>query len=278
MSLTKTPAPAVLAKPEGLSQKQEAFAQAYVRLGSVVDAYVEAYATRSTTNRNSLRSTAYNTLKHPAVARRVAALQAAAAAGSITSTAELVDALAEMAEADLNELCTLTVGACRHCWGKGGARHWRDVDEYTLALARAIDRHEPLPDEHGGYGYRNDREPNADCNECHGCGVPRVRFTNTADVSRGARRLLKGIELHADGTPKRLHFHDQLAIRTELHRLLGMHVDRAINLNVNANVPDLRHMSREEQLDLLESIKPTPPAPTATPAPVVLDVTPEPAP
>ena len=45
----------------------------------------------------------------------------------------------------------------------------------------------------------------------------------------GARRLLRGIELFPDGSVKRLLLHDQTALRIELHKLRGLHVDRSVS-------------------------------------------------
>jgi hypothetical protein len=85
-----------------------------------------------------------------------------------------------------------------------------------------------------------------------------VKFNNSQDVSDGARRLLRGVETYPDGTLKRIHLHDQLAMRTELHKLRGLAIDRSLNVNVNANVPAFENMSRDEQLAFLASLKPSP--------------------
>jgi hypothetical protein len=129
-----------------------------------------------------------------------------------------------MATADVNELVRLDVGSCEQCWGEDADRS---------------------------------RDPNPDCAGCHGAGKPRVKFASTADVSPGARRLLRGVELFPDGKIKRLLFHDQTALRIELHRLRGLHIERSINVNATVNVPALDKMSREEQLAFLESLRPT---------------------
>src|SRR5690606_21430319 len=134
------------------------------------------------------------------------------------------------------------------------------------------DRGEPIPSNAGGYGFTLDREPHGECSQCHGAGDARVHFSSTAAASRGARRLLRGVELYPDGRLKRLHLHDQTALRVELHKLRGMVIDRSVVAHVA--VPDLKDMSRDDMLDMLESIRPTRPV---SPEPVTIDVTPEPA-
>jgi hypothetical protein len=84
-----------------------------------------------------------------------------------------------------------------------------------------------------------------------------VKFTSTADASPGARRLLRGIELFPDGRVKRLLLHDQVALRIELHRLRGLHVDRSISLNLNADLKPLkRDMTVEEALAIMQELAP----------------------
>lgn len=249
-----------LVKPDGLSQKQENFARHYVAHGSVVEAYVHAYDVAVTTNRNSLRSTAYNVLNNPKVRARVAALQAATNAQAVMSTAELIADLEAMATADVSEVIALTVGACRHCWGEGHRYMWRDELEYARACDEAMAAAKPLPDMAGGFGYRSDRDPHDQCSQCDGAGLHRVRFTSTDQLSPAARKLLKSVELFPDGSLKRLHLHDQLAVRMELHRVKGMHVDRSISVNAHVTVPPLKEMTAEQALDFLESLKPTRPA------------------
>jgi hypothetical protein len=101
-------------------------------------------------------------------------------------------------------------------------------------------------------------EPNPACGQCDGSGVPRVRFSSTADASPGARRLLRGVELFPDGSVKRVLLHDQAALRMELHKLRGMHVDRSLSVNLSAELKPLRKgLTVEEALAIMESVAPT---------------------
>jgi phage terminase small subunit len=258
-SLTAT----ALTKPEGLTHKQEAFAQHLAVYGQPVEAYLATYAVKKTRNRNALRASAFNIANHPKVRARVAVLQAASAERAVTTNAELMAALEELVDVDPAEIVAVVVSPCRFCHGINHEYQWATPDEHALACAKSIHRGEPAPNDVGGFGFTLDREPHGECPQCHGAGDARVHFSNTAAASRGARRLVRGVELFPDGRLKRLHLHDQAALRVELHKLRGMVVDRSLNVNVNTSAPDLRNMSREEQLDLLESIKPTRTAPVA---------------
>lgn len=252
------PAPAV---PD-LTVKQDAFARHYVEFGSVADAYRSAYDVAPTTTSQTARTNGHRVLNHPKVQARVRALRAELAATSLMSTNELIADLESMATADVNELMCVTVVGCRWCWGEGHGYQWRNEAELQAAVEHhiaslATPKPEPMPDARGLFGYRPDRDPNPECPRCDGVGVNVVRLTNTADVSPGARKLYRGVELYPDGTVKKILLNDPLAARMELHRVRGMHVDRSINLNANVTVPPLASMSQADVLDFLESIRPT---------------------
>jgi hypothetical protein len=251
----------------------ERFAQHLAAHGLPVEAYLHAYDVVRTTNRNALRASAFNIANHPKVRARVAALQAASAERTITTNAELMAALEEVVDTDATEIFGLAVNACRHCHGAHGAYQFRDGDEWALAAAAAIDRGERVPDAAGGFGYRTDAPVNPDCVHCHGLGEQRLHITPTAELSRGARRLIKGFELFPDGRVKRLHLHDQTQLRIELHKLRGMVIDRTASVVAHVNVPSLADIASDpvKALEFLESLRPT------KPAPVTVDAAAEPA-
>jgi Terminase small subunit len=241
-----------------LTSQQEAFAMHYAAFGDPAGAYLHAYHV-TTTRRASVQSMGYKTLRHPKVAARIRALRNAAAANDeATSAARLIADLEAIAYADSDEIMRLAVVNCRWCWGTGHAYQFRDDRELADACGKALAEHRPLPDMAGGVGFRGDREPYADCPRCDGHGVAVPRFSDTSDASPAARALIKGLELHADGSVKRVVLHDQMAIRTELHRLKGMHVDRSVSLNVNANVPALKSMTADEAAAFLDRLLPQP--------------------
>jgi phage terminase small subunit len=240
-----------------LTPRQEAFALAYATTGIAIESYLTAYNAEGS-SRATLRVNAHRLLHSPRVASRIRELQDAAGARALRSTQALVADLEEAVDADPNELLTVWVGSCRYCHGEGHRYQWVDAAEYCNALDAAERAHAVVPDFEGGVGYDFHREPAPDCPSCSGVGINKVRLHTSGEVSPGARRLLRGVELHPDGSLKRLHLHDQMAMRTELHKLRGLHVDRSLNVNVNANVPAFENMSRDEQLAFLQSLKPVP--------------------
>jgi hypothetical protein len=247
--------PRALAKPTGITARQENFARLYAETGVALEAYTTAYDCAGS-SRATARVNAFRLLRNPRVASRVRELQEAAAARSLRSTASLIHDLEAMVDCDPNELVRLDVGPCRQCHGHDGNYQWRDLAEYCAAMTKALDEGAAMPSDAGGYGYRMDAEVNHACNECGGAGIPRVVFNGTADVSPGARKLLRGIELFPDGTVKRVLLHDQTQLRIELHRLRGLHIERSVSVNATVNVPALKDMSQDQVLDFLDSLKP----------------------
>jgi phage terminase small subunit len=246
-----TTLPAIVERPADLTTRQENFARLYAETGVALEAYTVAYDCEGS-SRATARVNAFRLLRKPKVAARVRAFQEAAAERSLRSTAALIHDLEAMVESDPNELVRLDVGPCRHCHGVGGLYQWKDLAEYCEAVTQALDADATTPSDAGGYGYRMDAEPNPACNECGGSGKPRVVFNSTADVSPGARKLLRGIELFPDGSVKRVLLHDQMAARVELHKLRGLHIDRSEsrNLTVHTTLPATREVSTDELLAL----------------------------
>jgi phage terminase small subunit len=220
--------------------RQEQFAVLIAEGHTAAEAYRRAYDIDSEDMKpGTIRRNAFNLRHTQAVADRVRHLQAQSAIRSVMSTSELMADLEAMATADLSELIRVENFNCRFCWGRGHAHQWIDAAE----LARALDEYgrnkgaTPLPSAAGGFGFVPTGTANPDCPRCTGSGVQRVTLGNTADASPGARRLFKGCELFPDGSVKRILLHDQLEIRRELHKLRGLHVERAVSLSLHGEIP-----------------------------------------
>jgi hypothetical protein len=114
-------------------------------------------------------------------------------------------------------------------------------------MGRGLRGEAPMPDTDA---------PRDDCPGCVGAGRSVGHLTNTAELSLPARRLFKGLEFFDNGMVKRVLIHDQAALRIELHKLKGMHVDRSVNLTLNADLQPLKAgMSVEEALALMDSVE-----------------------
>jgi len=235
-----TSLPAAQAKPPSLTASQERFAVHYAAFGDPVAAYQHAY-NPTTTRRASLQQLAYRVRNHPAVAQRVVTLRNAAAANDATMSAHrLIRDLEDMVNVDTNDLMQLRVVPCPSCWPD---------DALAAAVGRAIAAQTQMPDSNA---------PRDDCPTCAGAGRPVGQLFNTADLPLPARRLFKGIQFYPDGGVKQVLLHDTAALRVELHKLKGMHIDRSVSLNLNADLKPLkRGLTVEEALQIMESIAPT---------------------
>lgn len=266
---TETSLPARRVEPVALTPRQENFAVLVASGIPYVEAYESSYNAAGLA-RGSLRANAHRAVHHPRVAARIRELQDAVGARALRDTQALVRDLEAAVDADASELVQLLNGSCRRCWGDGGKAQWASVDEFVEACDEAA-RHndalppgapahlrKPVPDEGGGFAYTFHRDPNPECVGCSGTGVNRIKFNSTADASPGARRLIRGFETWPNGDIKRLHLADQTALRIELHRLRGLHVDRSLNVNLNASVPTPKDLTHEQALDYLDRLKPLP--------------------
>lgn len=227
--------------PAILTNRQESLALHYSVWGDPVGAYCHAY-NPTTTRRASLQTLAYRALRHPKVAARITALRNANAADATMTRDALIRDLEAMVDVDVNELVQLRIVPCAECWPDRAV---------AVAMGRAVGGWAPMPDLEG---------PRHDCPVCAGSGRPVGHLFNTADLPLPARRLFKGLEFYESGVVKKVLLHDQAALRVELHRLKGMHVDRSVSVNVNADLKPLkRGMSVEEAIALMETIAPTVP-------------------
>jgi phage terminase small subunit len=243
--------PATVLPGRALTPRQSTFADLYAATGAIVDSYKAAYGCEGS-SLATVRVNASRLLSHPKVAARIRELQEAAGALTLRSTQDLVADLEAVAYADIGELMAVWNGCCRRCWGTGGAYQWASGDAYALAAEAAVAKGEPVPGCEGGFGFDAGREPNPDCEHCNGLGVARVRYNSTALASPAARRLVRGIETWPDGTLKRLHVADQTAMRAELHKLRGLHVDRSLSLNLHATIPAPKDITTEQALAAAE--------------------------
>ena len=223
-----------------LTAAQEKFAVHYAAFGDPSAAYHHAYNV-TTTRRASVQQQAYRLMRHPGIVNRITALRNAAAAGDVMATRErLIADMEAMVDVDVASMVTLCVVPCAECWTDSAIAD---------AMGRGLRGEAPMPELD---------DPNPACVPCAGAGRNVGHLTPTAELSLPARRLFKGLEFYDSGAVKRVLLHDQAALRIELHKLKGMHVDRSINLTLNADLKPLKAgMTVEEALALMDSVEVT---------------------
>lgn len=221
----------------GLTAAQEAFALEYVRTRNQRAAYRAAYAITSM-NQVTLGKRAQEVFNCPEVKARIQELIDAAAGEATVTITEILAWLKEIAMADPREIVAVQRGACRYCNGLEHRYHWR-LREYEEEMARidALMEHEaqmaalsgkapkdhPLPDPGGGLDYDATAEPHPNCPECHGVGLTLIIPQDTALLSRGAQRLIRGVKMTPNG-PEIL-LHDQVRVMELVGKIAGAFKD-----------------------------------------------------
>lgn len=237
-----------------LTDKQEKFALALGMEGkSQIEAYRLAYHTGKMAEK-TIYTTACKLAKQPKIAARIAELRQEkrddAAAATSFDVVKLLETYIAIAFVDPNELIATRVGACRHCWGVGGAYQWKER-EYMQAVADwecACDRRKPgepeppMPDPSGGFGYRFTAAPNPDCDGCEGEGIHRVVPMDTTKLSPGAKLLYRGVQQTKDGI--KVLFRDQDKALDQVGRILGAYDDK-LRLDLQGKMTSLKLMTSD---------------------------------
>lgn len=149
-------------------------------------------------------------LRDAYVQARLAELDEADLAALDVKATDVTRRLKNIAFADIANITTLHAGACRYCWGIQHHYQWRTPREFSEAVEQhmlkgeAYQANHPAPDNEGGYGYRATMDPNPDCPECDGLGIPQVRFKNTRDMTASERAVFAGVEQTQHGIKYRL--------------------------------------------------------------------------
>jgi len=224
--------------PKVMTEKQERFAHLVGAEGySLSAAYREAYQPKTDSD-NSVAVSASRLAQNPNVALRIDTLRnikRTAVEGPFRfSVDELAKRYLAIAMADPNELIGVKVGACRHCWGRDGAFHWKE-HEYLDAVVRweAGGMKGPAPDPTGGLDYRFTAPPNPECIKCEGEGLERVVPRDTTKLSPGALALYRGVQQTKEG-PKILFANQDKALE-QIGRILGAFDDK-LRIDLEAKV------------------------------------------
>ncbi len=198
-----------------LTPKQRRFVNEYCVDENATQAYIRAgYA------QEGAGQAAHKLLKIAEIAGAIAErMEEVAVAASITPE-WVVAQWAQIARADPNALVQVRRVGCRHCHGFGHQYQWTEA-EYTSAVDKAVDAGKPAPDGMGGFGFKPNATPHADCTECGGLGIEDVHIADTRKVKSplyvGAERTRNGIKIT---------MRDKDAAVSNLARYLGMLVSK----------------------------------------------------
>lgn len=209
----------------GLTSKQELFAQLWASCGNQAAAYRKAFNVRPDTAPGTVWASASTMAAKPAVRARYDAYREKALEGTITSIREMLQHDYDLATADPNDLVQTLTHNCRHCHGDDFKYQWKDDNEYIAACDVAIEaKVKTLPSDEGGYGFNPLAEPNPACPHCYGGGIPHVVIRDTTKLEGKARALYKGAKVNRWGEIEIL-MHDQAAAKERVCRILGAYKD-----------------------------------------------------
>ena len=192
----------------------------YAAHGNAARAYREAFDVEPDTRANTVAVRAFELRHRPEIAERIRQLQAAAAKGTTIDVRTRMLWLEDIRTADPCEVVRVVAEPCPSCWPE------------TTQDA-----------------------PRADCADCHGEGIARVKVTPTELLSAGARRLVRSIRQKASGEIE-VRLHDQLEAVDMLNRMQGVYVDRSLSVTAHTNLPDFASMTPEQQADFIRSLAP----------------------
>lgn len=203
-----------------LTPKQDAFVLAYLETGNASEAYRRAYDVE-TWLPATVANSAYKLLKLAPITTRLAELREQTTNAAVMDRAGVLNLITELATADASQLSEVQVRCCRHCWGVGHRKQWKNPMEYGFALADVMDRNAaaqaqwerdraigskspqpdpiPTPSDEGGYGFDVTAGPNEECPVCLGDGHQVVRVKDTRKLKGAAKRLFAGAKQGKDG-------------------------------------------------------------------------------
>jgi phage terminase small subunit len=171
--------------------------------------------------------------RRPDVIRHIRTLRDAAAERSTISIAERMHWLDSLVHAE--PPVRLVSMACRRCHGHEHRQQWIDERELEAAVTKAAKLGQPAPDCLGGMGYSVTLAGNPHCPHCGGRNT-RSELLSTEEMTPAQRALFKGVELHADGSVKRVLMHDPLAASDQLNRMQAAYLDRKETRNVSVSM------------------------------------------
>lgn len=209
-----------------LTDRQELFAQEWARTGNKAAAYRIVYQPPAKTVPGTIWSAASRLGANPNVARRHAELVQQAALQTVVSIHEALQWQLDIATADPNEIVSVAIRCCRHCYGYNHAYQWIDDIEYMKACIAAIDEGKAeAPTNEGGYGYLRAFEPVVNCPYCLGAGIHEIVIHDTTKLTGKARKLYKGAKQDRFGAVE-VFTHDQKAAWEMVCRMLGAFNDK----------------------------------------------------
>jgi phage terminase small subunit len=222
------------------TQKMKEFARLCFELKDQNEAYRRVYDVSKSTD-SSISTLAARLRADVRVASIIKTMEDAAAATSIVTVQMVLEQWWKIATADPNDIISARKICCRNCHGIDHAFQWIDENEWALAVARALDTGKSPPDMAGGFGFRLNNAPHAECPQCTGEGITDVFIHDTRYLKGNARHLYAGVKKTRSGVE--IVMRDQDAALANIARHLGMFNDRMPG-DANGNPVVIEHVKR----------------------------------
>lgn len=215
-------------------------------------------AIRAGVPENIAAQTAYRMLMKVDVRSAIEERQEELAAAAGITVEWILRQWRQIAEADPNELIYTRLECCRHCYGENHDYQWTEP-EYREAVnlssfhvcGRGCKQPCKLmipPPPRGGFGFDPRCAPVADCPQCNGEGVERVKVNDTRRAKGSARRLYAGVKQSKDGSIE-IKMRDQDAALNNLAKYMGMLVDKKEITTPDGRPFNVRSVSAKDLTD-----------------------------
>jgi phage terminase small subunit len=251
-------------KERKLTPKQDAFVLAYLETGNASEAYRRAYDTSSKRDA-TINNSAYELLRHPEIARRIADQREATTNAATINRAGVLALITEIATADASQLAEVQVRCCRHCWGVLHAYQWKNAAEFGYKLAESLDltardrrqwekdvalgakrpepEPHPLPTDEGGYGFDVYASPNPECPRCLGEGHVMPVIKDTRKLKGAAKRLYAGFKQTKDGIEIKTRDQAQALALLAKEFKIAQDVAPTVNVGVGVNAQGAQNVT-----------------------------------
>lgn len=210
-----------------LTPQESVFVQVYAESRNHFAAYRAAYPIDVGASNSTAYRRACEVLRRPHIIAAVGVLRDQMNADTLVRATDMLRDLVDIASANPNELVSVEKYNCRQCHGIDHAPQWIDAGELARALDKWLNAKKksgPMPSAAGGFGFEIKGEPAPDCPTCLGDGIERRIVRDTTKLSPQARKLLKSVDVAADGSV-RIVMHDQMQARDMIIKMLGAYKD-----------------------------------------------------
>jgi phage terminase small subunit len=193
--------------------------EAFIRLYLLHQNAAQAYRDAGYRDGPGTRQSAYRLLTSAYVRARIAEERQTLLATLDVKVEDLLRRFRDIAFADIAEIASCHLGACRYCHGVDHEFQWRTPAEYFAELRRLNATGVVDVEPKGGYGYSSTRLPHPDCPMCDGRGILHVHLKDTRLLTNSERAVIAGVKQTARGVCYR--FHDRLSALKELAKRVG---------------------------------------------------------